>query len=64
MISSSPKKRALYAFQLAGVRRHEEHIAAPQQSVRARHVQDDAAVHLAADGKGDACREVGLDQVR
>ena len=52
----------LDAFELGGVRRHEEHVAAAEQPLGARHVEDHAAVGLAGDGKGDAGGEVGLDQ--
>ena len=52
----------LQPLQFASVRGHEEHITAPQQPFRTRHIQDDATVDLAGDGKSNARREVGLDQ--
>src|SRR5207253_11137059 len=51
-------------FRSRRAHRQEQHVAFAQQLLRARHVQDGAAVHLAADGERNAGRDVRLDQAR
>ena len=46
------------------VRRLEEHVAATDQVLGARHVEDRARVDLRGHGESDTAREVGLDQTR
>ena len=55
-------KGAVHAHRQAGARRHVEHVALAQQGFRAHLVENGARVDLGRDLKGDAGRDVGLDQ--
>ena len=55
---------ALNPLQLRHIRPHEQHIAATEQPFRTRRVENNAAIDLTGDGKGDTGGKVGLDQPR
>src|SRR5439155_20546076 len=55
-------ERALDARRLARIYRLVQHVAAPQQLLRAARVEDDAAVDLRPNRECDARGEVGLDE--
>ena len=54
--------RAVNAVQPGRARRQVQHVAPAQQRFRAVGVQNGARIHLAGHAKGNARREVGLDQ--
>ena len=54
----------MQTLQLAAVGGHKEHVAAAQEPIRTGYIQNDATVGLAGNGKGNARREVGLNQTR
>ena len=54
----------LQADRCSGIGRLEKHIPTPQQAFSARLVNNNAAVGSGGNGKGNAGREVGLDQAR
>ena len=55
-------KTTLDALQLAGIGRHKEHIAPPQQLVGARGINDHARIDPTGHSKADTGWKVGLDQ--
>ena len=52
----------MHAHLLGGARRHEDHVAAPQELLGAVAVEHRAGVDLGGDLEGDARGEVGLDE--
>ena len=55
-------ERAVHALRIAGARRHVQHVALPEQRLRAHLVEDRARVDLARDLERDARRDVRLDE--